>query len=406
LNQVVRLGVVPKNRARSLNARALCDTMGKKTKSANKKHDRRLEQFERAADPAFFNPQRDGPPPMPSAEELMKPSDKSLHIRKQNYAAFSYMAPANAKGTPPEEERHVPQRADRVWFKLHGVFPSENQAREFSQGILKKDPFFDVHVGPLYRWMDIPPLKEASYEYTQDSLKKQMNAVKEERDEETKQFDERISKAIDKSSHDMEVMRQVQQEENERLKAGGETMSKEALERAYLEKAGLNPDQLTLVGDTDGNGDLAELVRESLETNAPPVKNKDGYQFGTEVTGTTRGEMERLINEGASSTASSTSTASTNATLAGKTPDITPRTEDTSDKLGVALGETLTVPLDDGSDEIHITPQKNAQGEDVYRYDIPLRRGPPMSAEEFAQRYGMAPGDIDQLKKAANEQNK
>lgn len=357
---------------------------GHKSHKKTSQQERRIKGLTDAADPRFFSPEREGPPPMPPVEEIMKPSDKALHVRKQKYLVFSYMAPASAEGTPPEEERHVPQASDWVWFKAHGAFHSETQAKEFAQHIIAKVPWFDVHVMPMYQWVDIPPRKEASYEYSQDALKEQMSKVRTEREEETAHFDERIGKAIDKSARDMEIMRQVQREENERLRRGGEAYTKEEVDLSYLEKAGIDPEKLTL--QNDSGVDLERMLRESIDPRPAPVTDEGGYRYGAEmVGGVSPGDVLPL----AAATSSAGGGGATSSAGGGGA------TSSAAAAAPTELGVTVTLPVEDGSDDvIHVTPQLDANGERVYHYDMPLREGPPMTSEEFLKLYGIAPDDV------------
>lgn len=329
----------------------------------------KAKRFEEAMDSRFFNPIRDGPPSMPSVEELVKPDPSALRVKKQKFAVISYMAPGGAEGT--SEERYVPQKSDWVHLKIRGVFKSEAKARDHATFLIAKDPFFDIHIVPLYQWVDIPPRKEPDLEYTQKDLKETMAAVKKTRDADREEMDTRVADAVKKSAADMERMRLIQEEERQRLKAGGDVFTNEEI--------------ATRFAATD------ELELEALERmiDTPATKQIEGYRFGTELS-TDTVEMPPLFKETEEHqtlTLPHVLAAATSETACAPLP--TPP----------VIGETLTIPVSGTSgehedDQIHVTGITDTSGATRYQYDMPLRQGPTMTEEEFVKRFGISMSDV------------
>ena len=99
----------------------------------------------------------------------------------QLYACLSVVGP------------ECPQKNDKFGIKIRGAFSSRDEASNHAKRLQKEDPTFDIYVVDMYKWLLIPPDREAigDVHYQNEKLEEIMQGYKENQIQAARLFEER-----------------------------------------------------------------------------------------------------------------------------------------------------------------------------------------------------------------------
>lgn len=86
-----------------------------------------------------------------------------------------------------------PQKNDKFGVKIRGAFASREEASNHAKRLQKEDPTFDIYVVDMYKWLLIPPDREAidDVHYQNEKLEEIMQGYKENQIQAARMFEER-----------------------------------------------------------------------------------------------------------------------------------------------------------------------------------------------------------------------
>jgi len=99
----------------------------------------------------------------------------------QLYACLSVVGP------------ECPQKNDKFGIKIRGAFSTRDEASNHAKRLQKEDPTFDIYVVDMYKWLLIPPDREAidDVHYQNEKLEEIMQGYKENQIQAARLFEER-----------------------------------------------------------------------------------------------------------------------------------------------------------------------------------------------------------------------
>jgi hypothetical protein len=99
----------------------------------------------------------------------------------QLYACLSVVGP------------ECPQKNDKFGVKIRGAFSTRDEASNHAKRLQKEDPTFDIYVVDMYKWLLIPPDREAidDVHYQNEKLEEIMQGYKENQIQAARLFEER-----------------------------------------------------------------------------------------------------------------------------------------------------------------------------------------------------------------------
>jgi hypothetical protein len=105
-----------------------------------------------------------------------------LKVPDQAFACISFVDPKKAN-----------QKGDVCALKIRGVFRSEEEAKAHASKLLRFDPYFDVLVVDMYRWLPFPPDLSliGDHQYSDKMLNELMQGYKKSQEEAKLHFEER-----------------------------------------------------------------------------------------------------------------------------------------------------------------------------------------------------------------------
>ena len=86
-----------------------------------------------------------------------------------------------------------PQKNDKFGVKIRGTFATRDEAANHAKRLQKEDSTFDIYVVDMYKWLLIPPDRDAidDVHYQNEKLEEIMQGYKENQIQAAKMFEER-----------------------------------------------------------------------------------------------------------------------------------------------------------------------------------------------------------------------
>ena len=86
-----------------------------------------------------------------------------------------------------------PQKNDKFGIKIRGTFSTRDEAANHAKRLQKEDPTFDIYVVDMYKWLLIPPDRDAidDVHYQNEKLEEIMQGYKENQIQAARMFEER-----------------------------------------------------------------------------------------------------------------------------------------------------------------------------------------------------------------------
>jgi len=86
-----------------------------------------------------------------------------------------------------------PQKNDKFGIKIRGAFSTRDEAANHAKRLQKEDSTFDIYVVDMYKWLLIPPDRDAieDVHYQNEKLEQIMQGYKENQIQAAKMFEER-----------------------------------------------------------------------------------------------------------------------------------------------------------------------------------------------------------------------
>jgi len=86
-----------------------------------------------------------------------------------------------------------PQKNDKFGVKIRGGFATREEASNHAKRLQREDPTFDIYVVDMYKWLLIPPDRDAieDVHYQNDKLEEIMQGYKENQIQAARMFEER-----------------------------------------------------------------------------------------------------------------------------------------------------------------------------------------------------------------------
>jgi len=104
-----------------------------------------------------------------------------LTIPGQLFACLSFVGPDQ------------PQKNDLLGMKIRGCFPTRDEAASHAKRLQKEDGLVDIYVVDMYKWLLIPPTREAidNVHYANDKLEEIMVKYRENQSQAASMFEKR-----------------------------------------------------------------------------------------------------------------------------------------------------------------------------------------------------------------------
>lgn len=86
-----------------------------------------------------------------------------------------------------------PQKNDKFGIKIRGAFNSRDEAANHAKRLQREDPTFDIYVVDMYKWLLIPPDRDAieDVHYQNEKLEEIMQGYRENQIQAARMFEER-----------------------------------------------------------------------------------------------------------------------------------------------------------------------------------------------------------------------
>lgn len=97
----------------------------------------------------------------------------------------------------------LPQKNDKFGLKIRGVFNSKDEAASHAKRLQKEDGTFDIYVVDMYKWLLIPPDRDAigDVHYQEEKLEEIMTQYRENQQQAKVMFDKRKRDMSEKPSY-------------------------------------------------------------------------------------------------------------------------------------------------------------------------------------------------------------
>jgi hypothetical protein len=97
----------------------------------------------------------------------------------------------------------LPQKNDKFGLKIRGVFNSKDEAASHAKRLQKEDGTFDIYVVDMYKWLLIPPDRDAinDVHYQEEKLEEIMTQYRENQQQAKVMFEKRKKDMTEKTSY-------------------------------------------------------------------------------------------------------------------------------------------------------------------------------------------------------------
>jgi hypothetical protein len=97
----------------------------------------------------------------------------------------------------------LPQKNDKFGLKIRGCFPTKDEASSHAKRLQREDGIFDIYVVDMYKWLLIPPDRDAINEvhYQEEKLEEIMSKYRESQREAAILFEKRKRDMVEKPTY-------------------------------------------------------------------------------------------------------------------------------------------------------------------------------------------------------------
>lgn len=97
----------------------------------------------------------------------------------------------------------LPQKNDKFGLKIRGCFPTKDEAAAHAKRLQKEDGIFDIYVVDMYKWLLIPPDRDAigDVHYQEEKLEEIMTKYRENQREAAVMFEKRKRDMMEKPTY-------------------------------------------------------------------------------------------------------------------------------------------------------------------------------------------------------------
>ncbi len=97
----------------------------------------------------------------------------------------------------------MPQKNEKFGLKIRGCFPTKDEAASHAKRLQKEDGTFDIYVVDMYKWLLIPPDRDAidDVHYQEEKLEEIMTKYRENQREAAVMFEKRKRDMMEKPTY-------------------------------------------------------------------------------------------------------------------------------------------------------------------------------------------------------------
>ena len=163
----------------------------------------------------------------------------------------------------------LPQKNDKFGIKIRGCFPTKDEAASHAKRLQREDGIFDIYVVDMYKWLLIPPDRDAINEvhYQEEKLEEIMTKYRESQREAAVLFEKRKRDMVEKTnyiepgdenskfynkpdeppiSHPSEVVERLRSENPDKTIEELVKMANDIIEKEMVERQSKREDNITI----------------------------------------------------------------------------------------------------------------------------------------------------------------